>query len=78
MFSFSVCMEIAVTSFIYTTNFILKNIKRIIPKNTIFARIIEQATDLFVIVGCRLEELRFWKPFEKSNKCSNIMSRIRF
>ena len=71
-------MEIAVSSFIYIMNFILEQLESIIPYNLLLSIIREQASNFFVFVNCLVEEMRFWKPFEKANKCSNIMSRIHF
>ena len=69
-------MEISVLSFIHIMNFSLKHIESIIPWNLILAKIIEQSADLFVAADFRVEELRFWTPFDKVNKCSDIITRI--
>ena len=71
-------MEISVTSFIHVVNFILEHLESIILYNLILTITREQADNLFVVAGCGVEELRFWKPFEKAKKCSEIMSRIHF
>ena len=38
----------------------------------------EQAADFFVVADIWVEELSFWKPFNKLNKCSDILSQIHF
>ena len=37
-----------------------------------------QESKFFVIVNLCVEELRFWKPFEKAKKGTNIVSQINF
>ena len=71
-------MEISIASFIHIINLILKKLKITIPQNMLLVQIREQAFDFFVVADLRVEELRFWKPFKKANKCSDIVSRIYF
>ena len=57
-------------------NFIFEQLEIIIPYNLLLVIIIEETDNLFVVDDCWVEELRFWKPFNKAKKCSRIMSQV--
>ena len=71
-------MESAVTSFIHVLNFIIKQLKRIIPYNMLLLQIMEQASDLFLDADLCVEDMRFLQLCNKAKKCSDIMSRFHF
>ena len=52
-------MEIDVTVFIHIMNFILEQIKIIVPNNLLLEIIIEQSADLLVVANLQVEELHF-------------------
>ena len=58
-------MEIDVSSFVHIINFILKQLKIIIPYNLLLAIIIEQSDNLFVVAYFGVEELRLLISFDK-------------
>ena len=71
-------MEIAVTGSIHIINFVLKQLKSIIPNNLLPVSIKQQTADFFVIYNIWVEKLHFWKPFKKSNKGTNVVSWINY